>query len=138
MRRISGFGVTQSAFAVEQNMDLLAEALDMDPLELRRINAQRVGATTATGQLLRESVGLLELVIDKVQADMTAHDPNGFRWSWRDDTNGNKAYGWGSPPPTKTPDLAAAHRIKQALRSKRLTMAPSRCALPPPIWARGW
>jgi CO/xanthine dehydrogenase Mo-binding subunit/aerobic-type carbon monoxide dehydrogenase small subunit (CoxS/CutS family) len=86
-----GFGVTQSAFAVEQNMDLIAEALDMDPLELRRINAQRVGATTATGQLLRESVGLLDS-IDKVQADMIAHDGRGFRWSWRD---GNKAYGWG-------------------------------------------
>jgi aerobic-type carbon monoxide dehydrogenase small subunit (CoxS/CutS family) len=34
-----GFGVTQSAFAVESNMDLLAQALEMDPVELRRINA---------------------------------------------------------------------------------------------------
>ncbi|MEP7288559.1 MAG: molybdopterin cofactor-binding domain-containing protein [Chloroflexota bacterium] len=84
-----GFGVTQSAFAVEQNMDLLAEALDMDPLELRRINAQRVGATTATGQLLRESVGLLDSM-DKVFATM--NEKGDFRWSWRD---GNKAYGWG-------------------------------------------
>jgi len=30
-----GFGVTQSAFAVEQNMDLVAEALGMDPVEFR-------------------------------------------------------------------------------------------------------
>jgi xanthine dehydrogenase molybdenum-binding subunit len=52
-----GFGVTQSAFAVEQNMDLLAEAIGMDPLEFRRKNAQTIGATTATGQVLRDSVG---------------------------------------------------------------------------------
>lgn len=55
-----GFGVTQSAFAVESNMDILAGELGMDPFELRRKNALRVGSTTATGQVLRESVGLLE------------------------------------------------------------------------------
>ncbi|MEN8180457.1 MAG: molybdopterin cofactor-binding domain-containing protein, partial [Pseudomonadota bacterium] len=61
-----GFGVTQSAFAVESNMDILANELGMDPFELRRINALRVGSTTATGQVLRESVGLPEC-IDWVQ-----------------------------------------------------------------------
>jgi len=73
-------------------MDLIAEELDMDAMELRRINAQKVGVTTATGQLLRESVGLLE-TIDRVQEDMIAHhNGSGFQWSWRE---GNKAYGWG-------------------------------------------
>jgi CO/xanthine dehydrogenase Mo-binding subunit/aerobic-type carbon monoxide dehydrogenase small subunit (CoxS/CutS family) len=62
-----GFGVTQSAFAVESNMDILAHELDIDPFELRRMNALRVGSTTATGQVLSESVGLLEC-IDWVQA----------------------------------------------------------------------
>ena len=61
-----GFGVVQSAFAVESNMDLLAIALGMDPAELRRVNALRVGMMTATGQTLRESVGLLEC-LDKVE-----------------------------------------------------------------------
>jgi xanthine dehydrogenase molybdenum-binding subunit len=55
-----GFGVTQSAFAVEQNMDILAHELGLDPFELRRKNALRVGSTTATGQTLQESVGLLD------------------------------------------------------------------------------
>ncbi|MBA3872538.1 MAG: molybdopterin-dependent oxidoreductase [Anaerolineae bacterium] len=87
-----GFGVTQSAFAVEQNMDMLAEKLNIDPIEFRRMNAQKVGVTTATGQLLRESVGLLE-TIDDVQKDMVAKsNGHGFRWSWRE---GNKAYAWG-------------------------------------------
>jgi xanthine dehydrogenase molybdenum-binding subunit len=62
-----GFGVTQSAFAVESNMDILAHELGLDPFELRRINALRVGGTTATGQVLRESVGLVDC-LDWVQA----------------------------------------------------------------------
>lgn len=64
-----GFGVTQSAFAVESMMDMLAEKLDMDPVELRRMNALHVGSITNTGQELRESVGLTEC-IDKVSSAM--------------------------------------------------------------------
>lgn len=57
-----GFGVTQSAFAVESMMDMLAKKLDIDPIDLRRRNALRVGSTTNTGQLLTESVGLEECI----------------------------------------------------------------------------
>jgi len=64
-----GFGVTQSAFAVESNMDLVAEALGMDRVEFRRKNAMRVGATTATGQVLRDSVGLLQC-LEKVENEI--------------------------------------------------------------------
>ncbi|HSA99844.1 MAG TPA: molybdopterin cofactor-binding domain-containing protein, partial [Anaerolineales bacterium] len=64
-----GFGVTQSAFAVESLMDMLAEKLDLDPVELRRMNALHVGSITNTGQELRESVGLTEC-IDKVSSVM--------------------------------------------------------------------
>ena len=55
-----GFGVTQSAFAVESHLDIIAEALGMHPIELRRKNALKVSSVTNTGQVLRESVGLLE------------------------------------------------------------------------------
>ena len=64
-----GFGVTQSAFAVESNMDILAHELGMDPIELRRKNGLRVGAVTATGQLLRDSTGLMAC-LDKVEDSM--------------------------------------------------------------------
>lgn len=64
-----GFGVTQSAFAVESMMDKLAETLEMDPVELRRMNALHVGSITNTGQELRDSVGLVEC-IDKVSGAM--------------------------------------------------------------------
>ncbi|MDP1545728.1 MAG: molybdopterin-dependent oxidoreductase, partial [Anaerolineales bacterium] len=64
-----GFGVTQSAFAVESMMDMLAEKLNVDPVELRRMNALHVGSITNTGQELRESVGLMECM-DKVSSAM--------------------------------------------------------------------
>jgi len=64
-----GFGVTQSAFAVESMMDMLAEKLNVDPVELRRMNALHVGSVTNTGQELRESVGLMEC-IDRVSSSM--------------------------------------------------------------------
>jgi selenium-dependent xanthine dehydrogenase len=89
-----GFGVTQSCYAVESNMDLVAEELGMDPVELRRINALDVGGTTCTGQVMRESVGLKEC-IDLIERDMRAHHEmldEPFAWSW---TKGNKRYAWG-------------------------------------------
>ena len=62
-----GFGVPQAIFAIESTVDVLAGRLGLHPLELRRRNALRVGSITATGQLLRESVGLLE-TMDQVEA----------------------------------------------------------------------
>ncbi len=64
-----GFGVTQSAFAVESNLDILAAELGMNPAELRRKNVMRVGVETATGQELIESVGLLEC-LDVVEEEI--------------------------------------------------------------------
>ncbi len=64
-----GFGVTQSAFAVESMIDMLAETLNLDRIELRRLNALRVGSVTNTGQVLRDSVGLSEC-IERAQAEM--------------------------------------------------------------------
>jgi xanthine dehydrogenase molybdenum-binding subunit len=83
-----GFGVTQSCFAAESNMDMLAEKLHFDPVHLRRINALDIGKTTSTGQVMRESVGLQEC-IDKVEADM--HGVN-FDWSWQE---GRSQFAWG-------------------------------------------
>jgi xanthine dehydrogenase molybdenum-binding subunit len=64
-----GFGVTQSAFAVESMMDMLADKVGVDRVELRRMNALHVGSVTNTGQVLNESVGLMEC-IDKVSGVM--------------------------------------------------------------------
>jgi xanthine dehydrogenase molybdenum-binding subunit len=64
-----GFGVTQSCFAVESMMDMMAERLEVNPIEIRRINALSLGSTTNTGQELKESVGLLEC-IQQVQSEL--------------------------------------------------------------------
>ncbi len=53
-----GFGVPQMAFAHESQMDLLAEALGISPLDIRLNNCVRIGSLTATGQELKASVGI--------------------------------------------------------------------------------
>lgn len=88
-----GFGVTQSAFAVESMMDMLAEKLDLDPVELRRMNALHVGSITNTGQELRESVGLTEC-IDRVAAEMCRHESDPFK-PVIDPANSNLIRAWG-------------------------------------------
>ena len=62
-----GFGVPQMAFAHESQMDLLAQGLGMDPLEIRLKNVIQVGGETATGQTLTASVGIGE-TLRKVKA----------------------------------------------------------------------
>jgi xanthine dehydrogenase molybdenum-binding subunit len=60
-----GFGVTQSGFAMESQMDVLAAELGISPLEIRRKNILTYGKQTLAGQVMTESCGLsqaLELV----------------------------------------------------------------------------
>ncbi|HPQ81822.1 MAG TPA: xanthine dehydrogenase family protein molybdopterin-binding subunit, partial [bacterium] len=52
-----GFGAPQTIFPVEAHMERVAAELGMSPLEFRRKNCLRKGDETATGQVLRESVG---------------------------------------------------------------------------------
>jgi CO/xanthine dehydrogenase Mo-binding subunit len=58
----NGFGNPQMLFATESQMDLLAEELKMDPVELRVMNALVPGSRTGTDQLLDHSVGVKELI----------------------------------------------------------------------------
>ena len=52
-----GFGVSQSAWAVESQMDIIAAALKIDPLELRKKNGYNEGDKFVTEETLR-AVGL--------------------------------------------------------------------------------
>jgi CO/xanthine dehydrogenase Mo-binding subunit len=49
-----GYGATQSVWASERAMDLLAERLEMSPLELRRRNLLREGDRFATGETMHD------------------------------------------------------------------------------------
>jgi aldehyde oxidoreductase len=55
-----GFGAPQVAFAVESQMDMLADRLGLDPYEFRLRNIFHPGSSTITGQVLKESVGAKE------------------------------------------------------------------------------
>ena len=57
---IRGFGCPQVHFAAESQINRIAEALSMDPIELRRKNLLRPGTATNTGHVLGPSVGLEE------------------------------------------------------------------------------
>ncbi len=52
-----GFGAPQTEFAAEMQVNRVAEALDISPLELRRRWVYREGDETPSGQILRESLG---------------------------------------------------------------------------------
>jgi len=55
-----GFGAAQAAVAYEQQMDEIAKALDMDPLEVRRVNYLRTGDRNSTGQEIKSAAWLEE------------------------------------------------------------------------------
>ena len=55
-----GFGVPQSCFAMEQQIDEMARYLGIDPFEFRLRNALREGSVISTGQRLKHSVGIVE------------------------------------------------------------------------------
>src|SRR5262245_803180 len=62
-----GFGAPQVAFAYEMQMEKIAAALGLDPLELRRINLLREGDITATAQRLNWSVGSEDVMTAAVE-----------------------------------------------------------------------
>ncbi|MFJ5712943.1 xanthine dehydrogenase family protein molybdopterin-binding subunit [Neobacillus sp. NPDC093127] len=63
-----GFSHSELSFAIERTMDLLAQKLNIDPLELRYINAIMPGNTTPTRVRLNKSnVGNLQKCIEKVR-----------------------------------------------------------------------
>ncbi|MDM8542778.1 xanthine dehydrogenase family protein molybdopterin-binding subunit [Desulfococcaceae bacterium HSG9] len=52
-----GFGTPQAAFAHESQIDIHAQKLGIDPLEIRIINGLKKGSINGTGQKLTDSVG---------------------------------------------------------------------------------
>jgi CO/xanthine dehydrogenase Mo-binding subunit len=63
-----GFGQPQTIFANESVVDEIADALGIDPVEIRLMNGLAVGRRTATDQVLTESVGLHETLREAREA----------------------------------------------------------------------
>ena len=55
-----GFGVTQSCYAIEEAVDVLAAKVGMDPYEFRILNALRPGNTMPNGQIAGPDTGIVE------------------------------------------------------------------------------
>jgi xanthine dehydrogenase D subunit len=72
-----GFGSVQTAFAYEAQMDKLAAALGIDPVEMRCRNAMTLGSEAPTGQIVDSAAPVAEL-LERVAA-MPLPEANGDR-----------------------------------------------------------
>jgi CO/xanthine dehydrogenase Mo-binding subunit len=75
-----GFGAVQTCFATEAQMDKLAAALGIDPVELRLLNALAPGDTLPTGQAIEGSLPTAEVIrraaaLEPPQAEELPRDP---------------------------------------------------------------
>ncbi len=72
-----GFGVTQSVFASECNLNLLAEQVGISPFEIRYRNAIRPGQTLPNGQIADAGTALVE-TLDAVRPYYEANPKAGI------------------------------------------------------------
>jgi CO/xanthine dehydrogenase Mo-binding subunit len=62
-----GFGVPQLTWAHESQMDMIANRLGLDPIDIRLCNLLELGDATCTGEVLRTSVGVKETLQQAVE-----------------------------------------------------------------------
>jgi xanthine dehydrogenase D subunit len=82
-----GFGAVQTCFAHESQMDRLAAALGLDPVELRRRNALTTGTTLPTGAPVRCPAPVSELVASVAGRPLPT-DTDGFPGGVSNTTHG--------------------------------------------------
>jgi CO/xanthine dehydrogenase Mo-binding subunit len=70
-----GFGAVQTAFASEAQMDKLAAALEIDPVELRLLNALKPGDVLPTGQVITGSMPVAECIRAAAALEPPAPEP---------------------------------------------------------------
>lgn len=76
-----GFGVTQTCFATETLLNMMADEIGITPWEIRYRNAIRPGGVLPNGQIVDESTGLvetLEAVKEQYDSARTAGKPVGL------------------------------------------------------------
>jgi CO/xanthine dehydrogenase Mo-binding subunit len=89
-----GFGAPQGCFAAEMQMNKLAEAIGMDPVELRMRNVIQEGQESLTGSALPKGI-TIEKVIEAAAAS-AGWNKTDHGWSRESvDTGGNKAKYYG-------------------------------------------
>lgn len=100
-----GFGMCEIHFGIEQNLDMIAEKLGIDAVEIRRINGMKPGGVTGTGEVVDQS-GLMECL------NVVVKDINFFEKSYSDSKTKVRgkgiACGWKAP---SMPNNAASSAV---------------------------
>ncbi len=86
-----GFGVTQSCFAIENNLNLLAQEVGISPWEIRYRNAIRPGKVLPNGQIASSNTALAE-TLEAVKDEYEAHPRAGIACAFK-----NSGFGVGVP-----------------------------------------
>ncbi len=89
-----GFGGPQGAFAAEQQMNKLAEALGLDPVEIRRMNTIREGSMLPVNSPLPKGVSMPQ-VIDACAAEMAQLKADGKNIALSGGGVASVVEGWG-------------------------------------------
>jgi CO/xanthine dehydrogenase Mo-binding subunit len=109
-----GFGAPQALFAAEMQVAKLAEALGMDPVELRLRNLLREGSLNAQGTALRGGVSLVQVTERCALAAGWTKTDRG----WQKPAARSKEYGVGSTQHATRntqPQQAVGHAIRRGL-----------------------
>lgn len=80
-RGMRGYGVNEVTFAIESNMDIAAEKLGMDAVELRRKNLLREGEAMLNGEIIHSNA-VVEC-LDKVCESINLNEKSPSEGSWR-------------------------------------------------------
>ena len=93
-----GFGVTQTCFATETLLNMMADKVGITPWEIRYRNAIRPGGVLPNGQIVDESTGLvetLEAVKEEYEAALAAGKPVGIACAMKNAGVGVGIPDWG-------------------------------------------
>ncbi|KAB2331530.1 molybdopterin-dependent oxidoreductase [Cytobacillus depressus] len=65
-----GFGVNQVCMGIETHMDMIAEKLGMDPIEIRKKNVYHQGEVSSLGHVVKSSVGTFKTLETAENCDL--------------------------------------------------------------------
>jgi xanthine dehydrogenase D subunit len=65
-----GFGVNQVCMGIETHIDMIAEKLGMDPIELRKKNVYHQGEVSSVGHIVKSSVGTYKTLETAEKCDL--------------------------------------------------------------------
>jgi len=105
-----GFGHVELFWAVESQMDMVAQSLDMDPVEFRMKNLLKPGSITITGEKVTEHTGNVRACLEQVAKEI------GWGRQPASGSNGRKVRGKGiavlHKAPAMPPNTASSAIIK--------------------------